>query len=233
MNELFKALITLFNPDKPIEGSMVDYPWYEGRNGKIVVHNTDGTVSEVGQVPQGAVYYPEATPTPAPMKNDFSYYTRGQVPQDLSSLITQTANQIGINPSLLAAMLFQESGINPNSRDNPNIDKTTGKVLSRDRGIAQINSLAHPEVTDQMARDVNFAIPFMAKELSGAYKLKGSWPQAIASYNVGRGRTGYDSSRDQYGLGPLGRNYVTGVRANLDPTYATQIGLPNYEQAQQ
>ena len=162
--------------------------------------------------------------------NDYAYYTRGQVPQDLQPLISKTARQYGLDPSILAAMLFQESGINPNTRDNPNIDPVTGAIVSRDRGMAQINSVAHPEISDEQARDINFAIPFMAKELSGAYKQTNSWPQAIAAYNVGRGRVGQNESRDKYGLGEKGRKYVTGIRSNLDPKYAEQIGLPNYDQ---
>jgi len=158
--------------------------------------------------------------------NDFGYYTRGAVPQNLQSLISSSARQYGLDPSILAAMLFQESGINPNTRENVNANQSG--VVSRDRGIAQINDLAHPEISDEQARDVNFAIPFMAKELSGAYKQTKSWPQAIAAYNVGRGRVGYDDSRDEYGLGEKGRKYVTGIRSNLDPKYAEQIGLPIY-----
>lgn len=160
--------------------------------------------------------------------NNFGYYTRGSIPQELQPLIVSSAKQYGLDPSILAAMLFQESGINPNTRENVNTNESG--IVSRDRGIAQINDIAHPEISDQQARDINFAIPFMAKELSGAYKQTKSWPQAIAAYNVGRGRVGYHDSRDEYGLGEKGRKYVTGIKSNLDPKYAEQIGLPTYGQ---
>lgn len=238
LDDITNAFLTIMGANKPIQGSASSQPWYDKINGQYRIHNTDGTVVQIDptQIPQGANFFDydaknvqEQVVEPVQTINDYAYYTRGQVPQDLQPLISKVARQYGLDPSILAAMLFQESGINPNTRDNPNIDPVTGAVVSRDRGIAQINNLAHPEISDEQARDINFAIPFMAKELSSVYKERNSWPQAIAAYNVGRGRVGYDDSRDEYGLGEKGREYVSGIRRNLDPKYAERIGLPDYD----
>lgn len=244
MEELLNAIRTIIKLGEQMSGNTPTSPipqnevfpqqYYTKDQNNYFVNYPGGTTQQIQryQVPKQELYslgqISQQTMTPA---QEFSYYTRGQVPQGLSGIISQAAKQHGIHPSLLAAMLFQESGINPNTKDNVNIDPATGQVISRDRGIAQINDRAHPEISDSQARDPSFAIPFMAKQLSGAFKEKQSWPQAIASYNVGRGRVGYDDSRDEYGLGPFGRNYVSGIRKNLDPNYASQIGLPDYKQA--
>lgn len=180
-------------------------------------------------------YNSQSLPSPTPSASQYqgnknqigntalAGYTRSQIPSDLGGTIIDAARQYGIHPALLAAVLFQESGISPNAKDIPNYNKK-GKIISYDRGIAQINNVAHPEVSRQQAKDPNFAIPFAAKLLSDYIKQVGSVKHGVAAYNVGPGMVGIDSSRPT-GLGPRGQKYLTGVKANLDPSLLTSLGL--------
>ena len=223
---------TVKSPSENEMGTVVG--WRKDNQGKYIpiYKGSDYDFIEWGDSNPSPVPMPTGQPIqksiqePLQTIDDYAYYTRGQVPQELQPVISASARKYGLDPSILAAILFQESGINPNVGDN--ISTSESGVVSRDRGIAQINSVAHPEISDEQAKDINFAIPFLAKELSDVYKQRNSWPQSIAAYNVGRGRVGYDDSRDEYGLGEKGRAYVSGIRKNLDPKYAEKIGLPNY-----
>ena len=54
-----------------------------------------------------------------------------------------------------------------------------------DRGVAQINSYWHSNVSNTQASNPGFAIPWATKYLKGLYDKYGSWPKAIAAYNAG------------------------------------------------
>ena len=61
----------------------------------------------------------------------------------------------------------------------------TGWVDPHDRGLAQINSVAHPTVTDAQAFDSAYSIMWAGRDLQGAFKLFPDIECAIASYNLG------------------------------------------------
>ncbi len=78
---------------------------------------------------------------------------------------------------MLCKQLNLESGYDP---------AAVGYVDPRDRGLAQINSYWHPEVTDDKAFDPAFSIPWAANYLSENFKALGDIDAAVAAHNVGR-----------------------------------------------
>lgn len=128
------------------------------------------------------------------------------VPANFYQWIHDAATQNGIPEALLIAILNRESGlraIGPKS-DNVNSDGT------HDRGIAQINSGAHPDVSDAQAYNPQFAIFWAAQFLRGLWdssQLEGSgdtrWQNVAAAYNGGLG--GYKNAGPQaYGAAVMG-----------------------------
>lgn len=93
-------------------------------------------------------------------------------------LINNSAQANGVPPALLYGVIQHESGGNPNAINQD----SNGSV---DRGLAQINSAAHPDVTAAQAYDPNFAIPYSAHYLANLYNKYGSWDSALAAYNSG------------------------------------------------
>jgi len=163
---------------------------------------------------------PTITPTPSPINNNFT----GEIPgfsrmklknQDIHNMIVESAKEHNIDPALVAGVLFQESGI------KPNIEDRTGTLESgqryRDRGIAQINDIANPDITDEQARDPRFAIDFVARQLAGNLEhFGGDYNRALAAYNVGRGGA-KSVGPTPSSLGPRGQDYLDRVSQNLSP----------------
>ncbi len=88
---------------------------------------------------------------------------------------------VGVFPGLIQV----ESDWNPNAicvnRDS------SGNFLSFDRGLVQINSAAHPDVTDAEAFDPAFALAWGARYLAGLYQEQhGNITAALEMYNSGR-----------------------------------------------
>jgi len=180
-----------------------------------------------GRIPDAGTFYnegfdkiyPEAakeipTPTPTP-PNYIQGFTHGNIPTDISGLIIQAANQYNIHPAVLASLIFSESGFNPQAINTGVNDY--GQSW-RDRGIAQINDLAHPDVTDTQAFDPGFAIPYSARLLDQYRKqMDNDLTTGIAAYRVGPGR-----ARNK---GPKGREKVKKVIEGLDPAIVKELGL--------
>lgn len=120
----------------------------------------------------------------AAQTDPFSDFTTSKVPPQYAQLIAQSAQANGVPPAVLASLLFSEHGFQPTGT-NYNRDQN-GNIIpgNYDRGMAQINKLAHPEVTDQQANDPNFAIPWAAKTLGGHIKNLGV-QRGIIAYNTG------------------------------------------------
>lgn len=137
--------------------------------------------------------------------------------------IVNTSNEIGIDPSIVSAGLFNESGIDENAKDNNNYKD--GKVVSTDRGIAQINNVMHPEVTDEQAKDPSFAIPWMARYMKENIDyFDGDLNRGIAAYNVGKGGASVVGPYAA-GLGPRGQHYLNKFAKNLTPEQIQTLGL--------
>ena len=102
------------------------------------------------------------------------------VPTTFRDTIAEAAQANGVPSDILAAVLEHESSFNPHAKGV----NTDGSI---DRGIAQINSKAHPEVSDEQAFDPNFAINWAAKELKSLYDQTGDWKEALMGYNGGMG----------------------------------------------
>lgn len=139
-----------------------------------------------------------------------------QVPQQYRDLVIQSANESKIDPRVLAAILQQESGFKAD---------ITGAMDSNDRGIAQINRRAFPNITDEQAYDPNFAIKFAAQLLSNNLKATGGdVNRGLAAYNVGLGGV-------KQGVGTRGQQYIDAVVKNLDPELRKQLGFKaSYDQ---
>ena len=95
----------------------------------------------------------------------------------LLALTEQASARYGIPAGLLEGLIAHESGWNPAAigRDAHSVD----------RGIAQINSRAHPDISQAEAEDPAFAIPWAARTLSEYAKVCGGWEGALNRYNSG------------------------------------------------
>ncbi len=161
----------------------------------------------------------KAAPTPIVKVNGvdprFPALQTTQVPGSLSDVIYNSAQAKGINPNLLAALLYQESNFKPSSV-NPG---------SGDYGIAQINLASHPGVTKEQAFDPSFAVPFAANMLANNLKhFGGDLNRAIAGYNVGQGGASVNGPME-FGGGPKGQYYLDNVIRNISPQLIQQLGL--------
>lgn len=132
------------------------------------------------------------------------------VPQQYQNPILQAAGQHGVPPSILAALLKQESGFNPNA---------TSPVGAR--GIAQFM----PGTAKQYGinpLDPNQAIPAAAKFLASNYAKAGNWNDALAGYNAGPGRM----NPNVWGRIPETRDYVSKVMGYAGSPQQTPAPLP-------
>lgn len=160
---------------------------------------------------------PSTVPTIEPQTDPFRGLKQVKPPPKYTNLVLNSAKETGLPPALLAAMLWNESGYQPNARNGNDLN-------GWDRGIAQINSKAFPNITDEQADDPNFAIPFMAKTIKAYLDQGRTLSEALAAYNVGLGRTGKSSDRPT-GLGPKGQAYVKRVSKNLSPEFVQELGI--------
>lgn len=60
-------------------------------------------------------------------------------------------------------------------------------VDGNDRGLVQVNRLAHPTITDPLAYDPAYALDWAADRLRDAYLRFGDWEVAVAAHNGGYG----------------------------------------------
>ena len=77
-------------------------------------------------------------------------------PESLQELATQIAGKYGVPATTLFNLIESESDWNPDAYNE----------RSRDRGLAQISEIYHPEVSDEEAFDPEFALNFAAKTLA-------------------------------------------------------------------
>ena len=148
------------------------------------------------------------TPTPKIPTNafrDFKTVSVEKIPIDYQDLITASAGAYNLPPALLASLLFTEHGF---SRDPGYNYNSNG---SYDRGPAQINSTAHPEVSDAQALDPNFAIPWAAKVLAGHIKNLGI-ARGIVAYNTGASGSQFVQDLRNH---PYYKKITTGLSDNL------------------
>lgn len=109
------------------------------------------------------------------------------------------SDQLGITvPALyLCRQLNLESGFDP---------AAVGNVDPRDRGLAQINSYWHPEVSDEEAFDPAFSISWAADYFANNLKALGDLQAGIAAHNVGRyyAREWLEAGKPKSGLYTVG-----------------------------
>jgi Transglycosylase SLT domain/Putative peptidoglycan binding domain len=91
--------------------------------------------------------------------------------------VALTESKFGIPDQLLLKQIKLESGNDPGA---------TGSVDPRDRGLLQINSHWHPEVSDAQAFDPAFSIPWGGQNLKSTYVAMGDWDGALAAHNIGQ-----------------------------------------------
>lgn len=176
-----------------------------------------GTAAGYG-VPFPATRYPEfgiaqPTPTTAPTPT-FEGLGVDAPEEELAKLIVTSAEESEVDPSLLAALLFQESSYDIGAT-NPE---------SPDYGIAQINLPSHPGVTKEQAFDPKFAIPFAAKKLASDINYFDDINRGLAAYNVGRGGASV-RGQEAFGGGPKGQRYIINVARNLTSEARKRLGL--------
>ena len=156
---------------------------------------------------------------------EFKDFKTAPIPNNLQGLIYNSAKQAGINPAILASVLFSEHGFQVDQNKTYNRD-VNGNIIPNnyDRGVAQINTLVHPDITDEQAFDPNFAIPYAANLLASHIKSLGNINRGIAAYNVGRGGATVNGPTPS-GLGPRGSQYLGKVAAGLSPALRANLGI--------
>lgn len=155
-------------------------------------------------------------------------------PSNVSKIIKEQSVEKGVDESVIASLLMTESGfVNDPNKDGVNYNKD-GSIASRDRGIAQINDKAHPDVTDEQAYDINFAIPYATGILASHLKrFDGNYEMAIASYNRGAGgmnRRGIEGDVFDHPDKPgwkinYAKRYLYAVSNGLDDETRKELGL--------
>jgi len=82
--------------------------------------------------------------------------------EEITNLIEKIAKETGIDPKLAIRVAKCESGLNPKARlvNSPN---------SIDRGLFQINSYYHKEVTDEQADDPEFATKWFCNAVKNGH----------------------------------------------------------------
>jgi len=91
--------------------------------------------------------------------------------------VWEAAHKAEVPALVVCRQINLESGFDP---------AAVGNVDPRDRGLVQINSYWHPEVTDEKAFDPSFSIPWAANYLAGNLEALGDIEAATAAHNVGR-----------------------------------------------
>lgn len=92
--------------------------------------------------------------------------------------VSEIEAAFGIPDHLLCKLKSLESSNDPGA---------TGWVDPQDRGLYQINEGFHPEVTDDLAFDPDYAGRWTGRALRAAFNTFKDWDVAIASHNVGTG----------------------------------------------
>lgn len=166
---------------------------------------------------------PEQSAQLRPMQGPIANFVSPQPSDELLSQIIDAANAAGIDPAILAAVLWHESNFRP--------DVIAGPEDNPDVGIAQINLASHPDISREQALDPTFSVPFAANLLkSNVEHFGGDLNRAIAAYNVGKGGASV-SGPNQFGGGPASQFYLDNIARNLSPEYVAKLGLkpsPNY-----
>lgn len=108
---------------------------------------------------------------------------------EVHALAQQYGAKFGVPPAILYGLVEAESGGNP-AAEHVNAN---GSI---DRGLVQINSAAHPEISDAQARNPHFAVAWAAVTLAQMHARYGSWTSALEAYNSG-GANSWDLSYAQ------------------------------------
>lgn len=76
----------------------------------------------------------------------------------IPSIIRQQAFKYSVSEKLMTDIIMCESSMNPNAEN----------ITQREEsfGLVQINRLAHPHITEEQAKEPEFAVEFLAKNLS-------------------------------------------------------------------
>ena len=178
--------------------------------------------------------HPTPTPTMVPTQQlnvignqptaSLAGFTTAQVPLDYLKLITDSASRVGIHPAVLASLLFSEHGFSRDPGIHQNVDANGNPIPGNyDRGPGQINTIAHPNVTDKQAYDLNFAIPWVADTLKRYIQQSGGLANGLAAYNVGVGGATVNGIGGM--LGTRGTTYLNKIKQGLSAELKKQLGL--------
>ncbi len=162
--------------------TFVDYLATSGGSTQVLAHlRTTSAGAITGWTPGFPATLTQAVtllPSPPPPPTAPSSRPSVVVPTDLMGIYAWAASTTGVPWTLLAAQDAVESGFHATEvRHDAN-----GTV---DRGIAQINSGAHPTVTAAEAFNPWWAIPWQAQTLKRLYQDTGNWTDALSIYNSG------------------------------------------------
>lgn len=140
---------------------------------------------------------------------------------DIQRLVIQYANKYGIDPSIMLALIEDESGFNPNAKNNNPRENSIG--------LGQINLKAHPDYkggTDPNA-NLDYATRLMANLLQ---RTGGDVEAAVAAYKGGFGGRNTDEAR-QLARRALGRRNkymsVANNAAQVPQNLATSTAAPS------
>lgn len=139
----------------------------------------------VPQSQAASLYMQKLKTTPTPTQGqDFTFSNSlANIPNDpgaqYNGIITKASKKYAVPASLLKGVLAHESmQFNPKYVNGYHTDGTG-------RGIAGIDKVAHPEVSDEQAFDPNYAVNWAANYLSGLKQQEGTWQGTLRRYNGG------------------------------------------------
>lgn len=137
------------------------------------------------------------------------------VPENMRGLITASSITYSVPEAILAGLIKKESEF----RNIWGFDGTG-------RGIAQIDSYWHPEVSDNEAFEPSYALPWAAKYLKGLKEEYGNWYNALRAYNGGPNYASWNR-----GYGGMAVAYITTLYADTIYQFASEYAVSDKVEA--
>jgi soluble lytic murein transglycosylase len=159
-------------------------------------------------------------------RSEPDWYLRARYPLEYDQVIRGHAHNYGLDPALLAAVVYVESRFDPNARSDAGAIGLMQLLPKTAKGIAERTGGSRFVLAD--LRDPEINVRYGAWYLDHLRDQYGDIPTALAAYHAGQGNV--DRWRRE-GVGiafPETRSYVAEVERVRDvyaKTYRTELGL--------
>lgn len=99
-----------------------------------------------------------ASYAPSPVKSSVEPQNAPGTCESVKECITYYSKKYDVPVSVISTVAYCESSYNPNAINSTSREYSVG--------ISQINLMSHPHITEEQAKDIHFALDFMAKNIS-------------------------------------------------------------------